>query len=419
MDFQDRIRDRRLVALGVAVALAVLSGSSAAAAFGLSLGPIREVKLVEDSRESQPLALSSDGRTALASGFEAPTSEGEGLVSLLRRSRGSWSLQGGPFSFPGAEVRSAALAANGSTALVGLPFGTGSSGAYWGRVVPLTRSGSTWREGEILANPEQETTGSFGGSVALSADGNTALILSNEEIEGVPGGEKGTAYIYVREGSAWRPQGTPLLFRTQSRQDTSAALSADGSTALIDFWRRWFAEGSEGVNAPWVFMRSGSGWTARQLKPRASEETIESPTREREEANVRSVALSADGTTAIVGSPFDNHQIGAAWVFTREGSTWTQQGPKLTGRNEVGAGGFGQSIALSANGNIAVVGSLPCRGVASCGGELQRGQVWVLKRKGSTWKQPVAPLTCDGCTKIGQHVALVGRGKTALVSVQP
>src|SRR6185503_11495976 len=51
-----------------------------------------------------------------------------------------------------------------------------------------------------------------------------------------------------------------------------------------------------------------------------------------------SVALSGDGQTAIVGAPYDNGGIGAAWVFTRSGAGWAQQGPKLTGPAEVGAG---------------------------------------------------------------------------------
>src|ERR1019366_4741358 len=37
-----------------------------------------------------------------------------------------------------------------------------------------------------------------------------------------------------------------------------------------------------------------------------------------------SVALSADGNTAIVGGSYDNNYAGAAWVFTRSGSVWTQ-----------------------------------------------------------------------------------------------
>ena len=52
-----------------------------------------------------------------------------------------------------------------------------------------------------------------------------------------------------------------------------------------------------------------------------------------------SVALSADGDTALVGAPRDDDDAGAVWVFVRSGSSWVQQGPKLTG--EPSAGGAG------------------------------------------------------------------------------
>ena len=44
-----------------------------------------------------------------------------------------------------------------------------------------------------------------------------------------------------------------------------------------------------------------------------------------------SVALSGDGNTAILGGPGDNGGVGAAWVFTRSGGVWSQQGTKLVG----------------------------------------------------------------------------------------
>src|ERR1700680_4516731 len=53
------------------------------------------------------------------------------------------------------------------------------------------------------------------------------------------------------------------------------------------------------------------------------------------------VALSTDGNTALIGGPADNGEVGAAWVFTRSGSTWTQQGGKLTGGGETGTGEVG------------------------------------------------------------------------------
>ena len=45
-------------------------------------------------------------------------------------------------------------------------------------------------------------------------------------------------------------------------------------------------------------------------------------------------------------------------MFTRSGASWTQQGSKLTGSDEIGAGGFGASVALSADGNTALIGGV-------------------------------------------------------------
>ena len=63
-----------------------------------------------------------------------------------------------------------------------------------------------------------------------------------------------------------------------------------------------------------------------------------------------------DGSTALIGGPLDNSFTGAAWAFTRSGESWTQQGAKLTGSGETGAGRFGGAVALSADGGTALVG---------------------------------------------------------------
>src|SRR5258706_15466439 len=64
-----------------------------------------------------------------------------------------------------------------------------------------------------------------------------------------------------------------------------------------------------------------------------------------------SVALSSDGNTAIVGGFTDNTNAGAVWVFTRSGGVWTQQGAKLVGGGAVGSAIQGASVALSSDGN--------------------------------------------------------------------
>src|SRR4029077_13721541 len=96
--------------------------------------------------------------------------------------------------------------------------------------------------------------------------------------------------------------------------------------------------------------RSGSAWSQQA-------ELTGTGASARSMANLgEGVAVSADGNTALVGGPGDG--LGPAWVFTRSGSTWTQQGPKLTPGEVTGElrVRFGTSVALSADGNTALIG---------------------------------------------------------------
>jgi hypothetical protein len=68
------------------------------------------------------------------------------------------------------------------------------------------------------------------------------------------------------------------------------------------------------------------------------------------------VAVSADGNTAIVGGSTDEHGAGAAWVHIRTKGVWTQQGSKLVGSGVIGNADQGTSVALSSDGNTAIVG---------------------------------------------------------------
>ena len=106
-------------------------------------------------------------------------------------------------------------------------------------------------------------------------------------------------------------------------------------------------------------MRTATTWTQQGGKLTGSGEIGEG-----EFGN--SVALSAEGKDALLGGPGDRGEhVGAAWVFTRTGTTWTQQGEKLTaksgeeiGEGEVGGKGqFAYSVALSPDGNTALIGA--------------------------------------------------------------
>jgi hypothetical protein len=130
----------------------------------------------------------------------------------------------------------------------------------------------------------------------------------------------------------------------------------------------------------WVFTRSGSNWTQQGEKLIPNDEVSGL-------SGVgfgSSVALSSHGNTALIGGPSDHFEPftgGAAWIFTRGRSTWTQQGPKLIAHTDFGEGpvDFGARVSLSGDGNTALIGGEFCH---HCDG---RG--WVFKRSGTAWVQ--------------------------------
>jgi hypothetical protein len=346
------------------------------------------------ARFGRSVALSEDGDTALIGG---PRDDGEvGAAWVFTRSGSTWTqlvkLTGSGESGAGCFGRSVALSVDGDTALVGAPRDNSGLGAVW----VYTRSGSTWVQQAVLTGSGESGKGWFGRSVALSADGDTALVGGY-----VDHSSTGAVWVYTRTGSTWTQQGAKLTGSEESGAGEfgwSVALSGDGSTALVGG-----REDSEGVGAAWVFARTGPGWAQQGPKLTGGEETGAGQFGD-------GVALSSDGSTALVGGREDGGGVGAAWVFTRSGSAWAQQGPKLTGGEEAGAGELGDSVALSSDGETALVG-----GQQDGEGE---GAAWVFARSGSAWAQQGPKLTGDeeqGNGELGWSVALSGEGDTALL----
>lgn len=330
-----------------------------------------------------------------------------------------------------------ALSPDGDTALVGGPGDNEEIGAAW----VFTRSGSTWTEqGEKLTGTLEPGFSDLGSAVALSADGKTALIGGAHD-----DGYVGAAWVFVRKHDKWTEQakltGTGELGSGQF--GTSVALSSDGKTALIG------APGdNNGLGAAWVFRRSDSTWRQRGSKlvgkdvgGAAEEAHCDPEPPEREEycfvghpARLgESVALSSNGKTALISAPGDNEYDGAAWVFTRSGSTWTQLGEKLTGGGEHNSnqrcfpeappchigGRFGASAALSGDGNTALIGGPFDDTSIYEGGPRPKGAAWVFTRSGSTWTQQGEKLTgvrgdSPAGRALGESVALSANGNTAL-----
>ena len=348
------------------------------------------------------VSLSADGNTAIVGGPYDNSQAGAAWI-YTRSSSGAWSQQGSKLVGTGAiagspppqQGYSVAISGDGNTAIVGGPYDNTDVGAAW----VYTRSGSSWTQQTKLVANDSIGPSLQGYSVALSSDGDTAIVGGP-----VDNGNTGAVWVYTRSGKSWTQQ-TKLVANDASAasQGWSVSLSADGDTAIVGG-----PYGNSQVGAAWVYTRSGPVWTqkAQLVGTGAVGDIIQQGW---------SVALSGDGKTALVGGPGDNSQIGAAWAYALISGVWNQQS-KLVANDAIGPSLQGYSVALSGNGGAAIVGGP--------GDNSQIGATWVYTSGRFVpccviWTQQGNKLVGNGLTGAypdqGFAVSLSGDGDTALV----
>ncbi len=379
-----------------AVAGAVLLAHGASAQLSQQASKLVGTGAVGTANQGDKVAISADGGTIMLGG----PNDGAitGAVWVFARTGDGWAQQGAKLVGAGAvgaarQGSSVALSADGDTAIIGGEYDNAYAGAAWA----FTRSGGVWSQ----QGPKLVGTGAFGAafqgvSAAISADGDTAIVGGPEDMFGV-----GAAWVFTRSGGVWSQQGAKLAGVDGvggSAQGWSVALSADGNIAVV---------GGPGDNdnagAAWVYTRTGGAWT------QAGPKLVGTGAVGTSQQGV-GVAISADGGTIVVGGNADNAAVGAAWVFTLSGGSWTQQGGKLTGADAAGAGRQGVSVALSADGDRALVGGWK--------DDAGVGAAWVYGRSAGTWSQLGSKLVGSdyvGPGGQGISVALAADGDTAAV----
>lgn len=356
------------------------------------------------AQQGYSVGLSADGNTAIIGcALELGDSPHPGAAWVFTRGGGVWTevalLRGSGATGLAAQGASVALSADGNTAIIGGPHdGTQrrpkGDGAAW----VFTRSGEGWtQQGLKLVGSGAVGLASQGYSVALSADGNTAIVGGYGDTD-----ELGAAWVFTRKDGVWTQQGRKLLGSGavgDAQQGFSVALSADGNTAIVGG-----PKDNRYAGAAWVFIRTNDVWAQQGRK------LIGSGAGSGDTNQGWSVALSADGNTAILGGVSDNRNAGAAWVFARKGGVWTQLGNKLVGSGAVGDAGQGWSVALSGDGNTAIV--------TGPSDNRQTGAAWVFTRKAGVWAQLGDKLVGSGAVgnaSQGSSVALSADGNTAIV----
>jgi hypothetical protein len=119
-----------------------------------------------------------------------------------------------------------------------------------------------------------------------------------------------------------------------------------------------------------------------------------------------SVVIS--GTTAIVGAYGNNFQQGAAYVFVRSGTTWTQQA-RLVASDGAADDSFGASVAIS--GTTAIIGAYD----KTVGANMFQGAAYVFVQAGTTWTQQAKLVASDGALGDYFGISVAVTGATALV----
>jgi hypothetical protein len=264
--------------------------------------------------EGVAVALSSDGNTLLVGN----SSVGRDGVYIFTRSNGVWSQNGGPLAGETC-AGSVALSADGKTALAGC-----------GGAVVFIQIGGQWMRQAAIGS-RSEVGANVGLSVALSADGNTALLSGNDFDDG-----EGAAVVYTRSNGVWTQQGGLITVNDIAGSlppifGTRAALSGDGNTALITG-----PGDNNGIGATWEFTRSNGVWMEQSKIVLAGTGAV--------------AAISADSSTALLGGS-EAVAFVQPWYVTMShpgNLTQGQTGVPLTIRTGAQApAGTGASVSLA------------------------------------------------------------------------
>jgi hypothetical protein len=354
------------------------------------------------------VSLSGDGNTAIVGARREDTGGTDaGAAYIFTRSGGTWTQQqkiqasdaqaGDDFG------NSVSISSDGNTALIGARI-EDTNGTDAGAAYIFTRSGGTWTQQQKIQASDAQAYDYFGTSVSLSGDGNTAIVGAN--YEDTNGTDAGAAYIFTRSGGTWTQQQKIQASDVQGDDNFGyrVSLSSDGNTALIS--AHFEDTGATNAGAAYIFTRSNGTWTQQQ-KIQASDAQLA-------DYFGNSVSLSSDGNTAIVGAYTEDTggtSAGAAYVFTRSGGTWSQQ-QKIQASDAQGDDYFGYSVSLSSDGNTALIGA----SLEDTGG-FDVGAAYIFTRSGGTWTQQQKFQASDAqsADEFSYSVSLSSDGNTALI----
>jgi hypothetical protein len=287
-----------------------------------------------------------------------------------------------------------------------------------GAVYVFSRTGTTWAQQAYVKSSNAQQADLFGYRTSLNRDGNTLVVAGYDEDGGGRGvnvdqgdGANGSGAIYVfrRTGTTWAQEAYLKGSRSEGNDALgfSLAISGDGNTIVAGA-----ADESclvpginpEGCNmdkpedasggsagAAYVWVRTNGAW-AEQAFIKASNPALQ-------DWFAANLAVSGDGNTLLVSAPMEDSnakgmngdqqndtaiESGAAYLFTRSGTTWAQQA-YIKAENAEEYDEFGTAVAMSGDGRTMLVGArMESGGVAGNQGDNsmpQAGAVYVFEAR--------------------------------------
>ena len=332
------------------------------------------------------------------------------------------------------------------------------------RPAPSAASSAGIRQVAYLKASNTEANDHFGNGgtldghgVALSSDGSTLAVSAPYESSGAKGinGDQndnsvyssGAVYIFVQKNGAWSQQAylKPSNPGLSYRFGHMVSLSQDGNTLAVS--AHFEASAAKGINgdqtdksipqagAVYVFTRTGTTWSQQAyIKASNTGEKAQGKQPSKGDQFGFSISLSADGNTlaagaisedssarGINGDQNDNSAVssGAVYVYTRSGSTWTQQA-YVKASNTDANNLFGYSVGLTADGNTMAVSAYDEAGASrqingpQDKGRRGSGAIYVFTRTGSNWAQ-TAYLKASNAEQedsLGYEIAISQDGNT-------
>ncbi len=285
-----------------------------------------------------------------------------------------------------------------------------------GAVYIFTRSGTTWSQEAYIKASNPDMYDGFGVNVSLHED-TLAVAACGEDSSaaGVNGNQlsnstefSGAVYIFTRSGTTWSQEAYIKASSPGAVDYFGESITLHGDTLAVGAPRE--DSSAAGINgdeenndaessgAVYVFARSGGSWT-QEAYVKASNTT---------ERDGFGLSVSLFGDSLAVGSPSedsaatgvggdqlnsDSLHSGAVYLFTRSGSTWSQEAYIKASNNESGDGFGGEvslyenALAVGARGEDSAATGI--NGDQYINGASYSGAVYLFRRSGSDWWQEV------------------------------